>query len=111
MSNAPRLVVIDPNGQRRDVALSVFPFRIGRQAGNELTLRDSRVSRQQSQILTENGKLILEDMGSRHGTFVNGEKILRHELKPKDCVDFGLSDSYRLEFLGEGATVEELVGK
>ena len=48
-------------------------------------------------------------MGSRHGTFVNGEKTLKHELQPKDRVDFGMADSYKLLFLGEGATIEELV--
>jgi phosphoserine phosphatase RsbU/P len=100
--------VIEPNGVRREMALTSSPFRIGRQAGNELTLRDSRISRQQAQILSENGSWILEDLGSRHGTFVNGEKVLRHELQPKDKIDFGMSDSYRLVFIGEGATIEEL---
>jgi phosphoserine phosphatase RsbU/P len=109
MLNAPRLVVIDPNGSRRDVAISAFPFRIGRQAGNELTLRDSRVSRQQAQITDVNGTMVLEDMGSSHGTFVNGEKILRHELKASDQIDFGVPDSYRVVYLGEGATIDELV--
>jgi phosphoserine phosphatase RsbU/P len=109
MPNAPRLVVIDPNGSRRDVAISTFPFRIGRQAGNELTLRDSRVSRQQAQITEANGTMVLEDMGSSHGTFVNGEKILRHELKASDQIDFGVPDSYRVVYVGEGATLNELV--
>ena len=89
--------------------LTSTPFRIGRQAGNELTLRDSRISRQQAQILAVNGTYVLEDMGSRHGTYVNGEKTLKHELQPKDRVDFGMADSYKLLFLGEGATIEELV--
>jgi phosphoserine phosphatase RsbU/P len=109
MPNAPRLVVIDPNGSRRDVAISTFPFRIGRQAGNELTLRDSRVSRQQAQITEVNGTMVLEDMGSSHGTFVNGEKILRYELKASDQIDFGVPDSYRVVYVGEGATLNELV--
>jgi sigma-B regulation protein RsbU (phosphoserine phosphatase) len=109
MSSSPRLVVVDPNGVRRDVAISIFPFRIGRQAGNELTLRDSRVSRQQAQITDVNGTMVLEDMGSRHGTFVNGEKILRHELKVSDQIDFGVPDSYHVIYVGEGATIEELV--
>lgn len=109
MPSGPRLVVVEPNGIRRDVVIATFPFRIGRQAGNELTLRDSRVSRQQAQILTDDGKLVLEDMGSSHGTFVNGEKILRHELKPSDKIDFGVPDSYQLTYVGEGATIEELV--
>src|ERR1700740_2452617 len=109
MPRAPRLVVIEPNGVRREVSISSTPFRIGRQAGNELTLRDSRISRQQAQILSVNGTFVLEDMGSRHGTFVNGEKTLKHELQPKDRIDFGMADSYKLLFLGEGATIEELV--
>jgi phosphoserine phosphatase RsbU/P len=109
MPNAPRLVVIDPNGSRRDVAITIFPFRIGRQAGNELTLRDSRVSRQQAQITEISGTMVLEDMGSSHGTFVNGEKIIRHELKASDQIDFGVPDSYRVVYVGEGATIDELV--
>jgi len=110
MSDGPRVVVVDPTGGRRDVAISAFPFRIGRQAGNELTIRDSRVSRQQAQIVDVNGALILEDMGSSHGTFVNGTKIVRHELKPNDQIDFGIPDSYRVIYPGEGATIDELVG-
>jgi sigma-B regulation protein RsbU (phosphoserine phosphatase) len=109
MSSGPRLVVVDPNGSRRDVAIAIFPFRIGRQAGNELTLRDSRVSRQQAQITDVSGTMVLEDMGSSHGTFVNGEKIVRHELKVSDQIDFGVPDSYRVIYVGEGATIDELV--
>ncbi len=109
MANGPRLIVVEPNGARRDVVISAFPFRIGRQAGNELTLRDSRVSRHQAQIVSLGGKLVLEDSGSSHGTFVNGARIERHELKPSDRIDFGVSDSYQLTYIGEGATIEELV--
>jgi phosphoserine phosphatase RsbU/P len=109
MPSGPRLIVVEPNGVRRDVAITTSPFRIGRQVGNELTLRDSRVSRQQAQILTGEGKLTLEDMGSSHGTFVNGEKIIQHELKPSDRIDFGVADSYQVIYVGEGATLDEIV--
>lgn len=106
-----RLVVIEPNGARREVDVIPLPFRIGRQAGNELTLRDTRISRQQAQIVAGSDGLVLEDSGSRHGTFVNGVKIMRHELKHNDAIDFGISDSYKLTYLGEGATIAELVGR
>lgn len=109
MSRTPRIIVIEPNGTNREVTVTTTPFRIGRQAGNELTLRDSRISRQQAEIVSANGTMVLQDMGSRHGTFVNGEKTLRHELQPKDKIDFGMADSYKLVYLGEGATIEELV--
>src|SRR5579863_371357 len=98
-TNGHRIVVIEPNGTRQEIEISPLPFRIGRQAGNELTLRDSRISRQQAQIVSANGGLVVEDCGSRHGTFVNGEKIQRHELKPNDKIEFGIADSYRLIYI------------
>jgi len=109
MARAPRIMVVEPGGVRREVAITALPFRIGRQTGNELTLRDSRISRQQAQIIAPQGIYILEDAGSRHGTFVNGQKIIRHELQAKDTVDFGMSDSYQLIYVGETASIEELI--
>jgi serine phosphatase RsbU (regulator of sigma subunit)/pSer/pThr/pTyr-binding forkhead associated (FHA) protein len=109
MARAPRLIVIEPTGTRHEISIGASPFRIGRQAGNELTLRDGRISREQARIVTADGVSVLEDMGSRHGTFVNGEKIVQRELQPNDKIDFGMADSYRLVFIGEGATLEELV--
>jgi phosphoserine phosphatase RsbU/P len=109
MARTPRMLLVEPSGNRREVLISSLPFRIGRQTGNELTLRDSRISRQQAQVLSDNGSMVLEDMGSRHGTFVNGQKITRKELHPKDVIDFGTSDSYRLIYVGEDATLEELM--
>jgi phosphoserine phosphatase RsbU/P len=109
MPRNPRLVLIDPNGTRRKLEVSTTPFRMGRQAGNELVLRDSRISRQHSQIVAEEGKYLVEDSGSRHGTFVNGERIERAELHPNDTIDFGIPDSYRLIFAGEEMSVDELI--
>lgn len=114
MSRNPRLVLIEPTGASREVSVTSTPFRIGRQTGTELTLRDSRISRLQAQICVDGSRYILEDLGSRHGTFVNGEKVDRHELQPKDQIDFGVADSYRLVYLGDAAGVtdlEELIGR
>lgn len=104
------MLVLDPAGTRREVVITLFPFRIGRQTGNELTLRDSRISRQQAQITCVEGTYFLEDQASRHGTFVNGVRIVgQHALKPKDSVDFGMPDSFKLVYLGDEATLEELI--
>jgi serine phosphatase RsbU (regulator of sigma subunit) len=102
--------VIEPNGARREIEISPLPFRIGRQADNELAARDSRISRRQAQIIADPaGAIILEDLGSRHGTFVNGQKILRQELHPQDSIDFGIPNSYRLVFLGQESKLDELI--
>ena len=105
----PKLVVIEPTGSQKEVELITFPCRIGRQADNELALRDNRISRHHAQILAEGSKFVLEDLGSRHGTFVNGQKVLKHDLKSNDAIDFGMPDSYRLIFRGEDDSIHNFV--
>lgn len=109
MPRNARLILLEPGGTRREVEIPSYPFKMGRQVGNDLAFKDSRISRAHAQILSEDGKWVIEDMGSRHGTFVNGEKVLRQELRPRDAIDFGIPDSYRLIFIGDEASLEELV--
>ena len=71
------LVVIDPNGHRTRVRIEPLPFAIGRQPESDLIIRDSRVSRTHARIVAENGEYVIEDCGSRHGTYVNGQPDLR----------------------------------
>ena len=109
-SRLPRIAVIEPSGGRREIDISPLPFRIGRQAENDLPLHDSRISRSQAQIVSSgDGGFLVEDMGSRHGTFVNGQKVMRQELRQHDTIDFGVPDSFHLIFLGQQATLEELL--
>jgi phosphoserine phosphatase RsbU/P len=93
------LEVISPDRMRRTVALSQFPFSIGRgESGNQLALNDRRISRQCAAIVAENGEHYVEDRGQHLGVFVNGEKIDRRALKDGDVITFGLADSYQVVF-------------
>jgi serine phosphatase RsbU (regulator of sigma subunit)/pSer/pThr/pTyr-binding forkhead associated (FHA) protein len=102
-------IVVDPNGQRKKVPVDPIPFLIGRQPENHLILRDSRVSRSHARIVVENGAYVLEDNGSRHGTFVNGRRIQRKTLENTDRVEFGAQDSYQLLFALDGAELKRLM--
>ena len=95
-SAALTVTVIGPSGERYEVQVTHSPFRIGRLPECEIPLRDSRVSRNHGQILLEGSKYYIEDSKSRHGLFVNGKKVDRHELRPGDEIEFGIEDSYRL---------------
>ena len=103
------LVVIDPNGHRSRVALEPLPFRIGRQPESHLIVRDSRVSRAHARIVLDNAGYVLEDLKSRHGTFVNGKRIERHELRNSDKIEFGAQDSYQLIFALDGEELKRLM--
>ena len=106
---AASLVVIDPNGHRARAPLDPLPFQIGRQPENNLIIRDSRVSRTHARIVAEAGEYWLEDCGSRHGTYVNGQRVKRHLLRNSDKIEFGAQDSYQLIFALEGAELKRLM--
>ncbi len=103
------LLILAPSGQRHRAALDALPFSIGRQAGNSLVLRDNRASRNHCQIVFENGSYVIEDLNSRHGTWVNGLQIARHVLRNSDHIEFGIRDSYQLTFSLEKQEIQRLL--
>jgi sigma-B regulation protein RsbU (phosphoserine phosphatase) len=94
------LEVVSPDGARRYVRVAQTPFLIGRGAetGNHLQLSDRRISRNCAALVTEAGRLYIEDRGQRRGLFVNGEKVESRLLNDGDSITFGLEDSYELLF-------------
>jgi signal transduction histidine kinase/CheY-like chemotaxis protein/pSer/pThr/pTyr-binding forkhead associated (FHA) protein len=50
-------------------------FRIGRGPDQDLVLDDSTVSRSHAVLFWRGGRLAVQDQGSRHGTFLNGERL------------------------------------
>jgi pSer/pThr/pTyr-binding forkhead associated (FHA) protein len=51
------------------------PFTIGRDPGNDIILRDPKVSRHHAEIVFERGFFVLHDLASANGTYVNGKRI------------------------------------
>ena len=92
IARAPALAVTNPSGNRSRVAIDPVPFLIGRQGENNLVLRDNRISRSHARISVDNDEYVVEDLDSRHGVFVNGQRVKRHKLKDDDRIDFGFPD-------------------
>src|ERR1700680_1599480 len=86
----PALAVVTPAGNRRRVQIEPLPFLIGRQGDNHLVLRDNRASRTHARIVSENGAYVIEDLNSRHGTWVNGERVARRKLRNSDRIELGV---------------------
>ncbi|MGD0499884.1 MAG: SpoIIE family protein phosphatase [Bryobacteraceae bacterium] len=108
-AGAASLEVIDPNGHRARVAIEPLPFHIGRSPENHLILRDSRVSRAHARIVVDAGEYVIEDSGSLHGTFLNGQRVARRALADNDRIDFGAADSYALVFSLNAAQLQRLL--
>ncbi len=90
---------------RRLVTIERSPFLIGRSPQSDLMLPESYVSRSHAQILVDGMKVILEDTGSSHGTFVNGERITRRILQPRDAIHFGSLDGPELRWDDEDSHI------
>jgi serine phosphatase RsbU (regulator of sigma subunit) len=107
----PALAVTNPSGNRSRVAIDVVPFLIGRQGDNHLVLRDNRISRSHARVTGENGEYFVEDLDSRHGVYLNGQRTKRGKLHEGDRIDFGFQDSYRLVFTLEEDELNRFLGK
>lgn len=106
------LVVIDPNGRRIRVQLFPFPFKMGRAPNNHLVLRDSRVSRNHAQIVHADGHCVLEDLGSRHGVWVNGKRLVKPKtLEGSERIEFGVPDGYQIHFTRSGEELQRLLNR
>ena len=72
---------------------------IGRGSEHDMVLDEDMVSRSHARILTFDGQVVVEDVGSTNGTLVNGERVERYVLKSGDQILIGQS---LLEFVSEG---------
>ncbi|HUG70179.1 MAG TPA: FHA domain-containing protein [Pirellulaceae bacterium] len=68
-----------------------FPLVIGRSEEANVTLDDRWASRRHCLIETHDGMLIVQDLGSKHGTLLNDAIISEAVLKPGDRLSIGLT--------------------
>lgn len=88
----PALVLVQGNEQK-NIVLNRTPFSVGRKVDKDLVIADPRVSRDHALIVLEAEGFFLVDQGSKHGTFVNGERVQRQRLERNDRLEFGARDS------------------
>ena len=70
---------------------------IGRSEKAEIALLEPTVSREHGAVWRRGNLVYLEDLGSKHGTFVNSKRVDTVTLKAGDIIVFGLSQVLRLE--------------
>lgn len=85
----------------------VFPMEgdlitIGREAGNGIIINDAEVSRKHTQFIFQGGKVIVTDLGSTNGTFVDGQRLTgQHILQPGQIISLGEQISLLFETVAQ----------
>jgi serine phosphatase RsbU (regulator of sigma subunit)/pSer/pThr/pTyr-binding forkhead associated (FHA) protein len=99
----PSLIYVQGNEQR-SILLNRTPFSVGRKVDKDLVIPDPRVSRDHALIVAENGDFYVVDQGSKHGTYVNGDRIQRQRLQRNDRLEFGVREVAYVIFSPQHAT-------
>src|SRR5687767_9721998 len=96
-----RLIFRDSQGREGTVELSpTETVYVGR--GLECAVRtdDGMVSRRHAQFRNENGRYVVEDLGSANGTHLNNTRIQKQAIGHADIIQCG---SLVIRFVDEGA--------
>jgi len=78
---------------------------IGRSADCDVVLPKRQVSRHHAEIERDDGGYLLRDLGSKNGTYVNGEEVEGEPYRLKDGDEIQIALYVKLGFVGADATV------
>ena len=92
-----KLVAVRPRSAKRTIVLDELPVVVGRDPDAQIFLDDSWVSRQHCEIDEIDGSLVIRDLKSRNGTFVNGRRVREEELAPGDRLTIGIA-SFQVQY-------------
>ncbi|MDX1644535.1 MAG: SpoIIE family protein phosphatase [Thermoanaerobaculia bacterium] len=70
-----RIHVVPADGQAFDYPFEGDSVVVGRSSSSDLVLADKFLSRQHARLYRENGTIMVEDLGSRNGTLLNGSPV------------------------------------
>lgn len=76
-------------GSLHSISLAPLPFRIGRRSGLSLTLPKATVSAAHAEIFDRDDRLMIRDLDSTNGTFINGDRLFgEQQVFENDLIQF-----------------------
>ncbi|MBC7852409.1 MAG: FHA domain-containing protein [Pirellulaceae bacterium] len=98
-----KLVVVGGEVKTAEIKLRL-PCTIGRGRGCTIMLPQALVSRQHCELFESSGKLMVRDLGSLNGTFVNNQKIAEASpVNSEELLSIG-TVTFRVVYEGAGAS-------
>ena len=98
-----RLVVTSEGLKGTSHELKVDRTTIGRVEDNTFQIPEASISSHHCEVLQSGAEVVIKDLDSTNGSFINGEKITQSPLKPGQTLRLGQIELQLVE--GEGAPV------
>ncbi len=92
----PRLVLLSEGLTGRTYELKSDKTTVGRVSDNAFEIPEASVSSHHCEIFLRGNDVVVKDLGSTNGTFINGEKIEEGVVKPGQILRVGMIEM-RLE--------------
>ena len=96
VAQAAALVGLDGALAGQRITIPPTGLTIGRETDNMLIIPDPSVSRHHARLVFENGALVVYDLNSTNGVFVNEQRVSKQSLRAGDIVRFG-GTRFRIE--------------
>lgn len=84
-----KLVILNQGMTGRTFELNVERNTVGRVEDNTFQIADASVSSHHAEILLRGNDIVIKDLNSTNGTYLNGEKVTEVVLKPGQTLRFG----------------------
>jgi DNA-binding winged helix-turn-helix (wHTH) protein len=98
------LLVQEGNSPKTQWPLAKSSIIIGREAESDVQIADRQVSRQHAEVTRTDQGFMLRDLGSKNGTFLNGEPVSQEPRLMRNGDDVGIALCAKLTFIEENAT-------
>jgi phosphoserine phosphatase RsbU/P len=112
--SSPEVSMLLSDGSlERECILKHTPYTIGRLQDRDLVLTHPYVSREHALIVHETDGYYIQDCGSRHGTYLNGQRVTHSHLTAGDNIRLGSLNGPLLQFDVHDQTsssIKELLG-
>jgi pSer/pThr/pTyr-binding forkhead associated (FHA) protein len=84
-----RLISLDYLVPHCDTRLRAFPAVLGRDCEADIPLDDPLIAGRHCEIDRQDNRLVVRDLGTVHGTYVNGSPVTEAELATGDHLSLG----------------------
>ena len=103
----PKLIVSIDGVVIREAELTKERTTLGRRPYNDIVIDNLAVSGEHALLLVRGSTVVIEDLHSTNGTYVNGHAIRQQQLRDGDVIDIA---KYKVKFLADPVAAESHAG-